>query len=206
LANDPAGAASEAVEPGPNDRQRITAAIERGFRYLAARQHACGFWVPLWFGDQYHSGEENPVYGTAKVLAAYRDLDRLDTAPARRALDWLASAVRSDGRFGGSPPAELSAKKDAANIEQTALATEALFTCARSAAHETAAMQGLKWLVDAVEANRHQECSPLGFYFAKLWYYEKLYPLVWTVGALGRAARRPSPRAAAPAVVHTSKT
>ena len=48
-------------------------------------------------------------------------------------------------------------------------------------------MQGLKWLVDAVEANRHQECSPIGFYFARLWYYEKLYPLILTVAALGQA-------------------
>ena len=31
--------------------------------------------------------------------------------------------------------------------------------------------------------------APIGFYFAKLWYWEKLYPLVWTVAALGQAAR-----------------
>jgi squalene-hopene/tetraprenyl-beta-curcumene cyclase len=30
--------------------------------------------------------------------------------------------------------------------------------------------------------------TPIGFYFAKLWYYERLYPLIFTVGALGRAA------------------
>jgi squalene-hopene/tetraprenyl-beta-curcumene cyclase len=32
--------------------------------------------------------------------------------------------------------------------------------------------------------------APVGFYFAKLWYYEKLYPLVFTVAALGDATRR----------------
>src|ERR1043166_8881787 len=29
--------------------------------------------------------------------------------------------------------------------------------------------------------------SPIGLYFARLWYYEELYPMIFTVGALGRA-------------------
>jgi squalene-hopene/tetraprenyl-beta-curcumene cyclase len=29
---------------------------------------------------------------------------------------------------------------------------------------------------------------PIGFYFAKLWYFERLYPLIWTTGALGKVA------------------
>lgn len=33
-----------------------------------------------------------------------------------------------------------------------------------------------------------REPAPIGFYFAKLWYYERLYPLIFTVGALGKAA------------------
>ena len=32
------------------------------------------------------------------------------------------------------------------------------------------------------------EASPIGFYFAKLWYFERLYPLIFTVGALGAYA------------------
>ncbi|PYK61575.1 MAG: hypothetical protein DME21_08745 [Verrucomicrobia bacterium] len=31
--------------------------------------------------------------------------------------------------------------------------------------------------------------SPIGFYFAKLWYYERLYPQIFTVAALSRVAR-----------------
>ena len=52
---------------------------------------------------------------------------------------------------------------------------------------QPAATKGLEWLVAAVEQNRHLECSPIGFYFAKLWYYERLYPRIFTVSALGRA-------------------
>jgi squalene-hopene/tetraprenyl-beta-curcumene cyclase len=33
------------------------------------------------------------------------------------------------------------------------------------------------------------EPSPIGFYFAKLWYFERLYPLIFTVAALRRAAQ-----------------
>ena len=28
----------------------------------------------------------------------------------------------------------------------------------------------------------------IGFYFANLWYFEKLYPVIWTLGALQQAA------------------
>ena len=206
LTESSSGAAGGESTTGAALERRITVATERGFRYLAGRQHADGYWVPLWFGDQYRTGDENPVYGTAKVLAAYRDLDRLESVPARRALDWLSGAARADGSWGGLPQFELDGPREPANIEQTALAVEALLSCCQSPGHETAGMQGLKWLVDMVEANRHQESSPIGFYFAKLWYYEKLYPLIWTVGALGQAVRRPFSPSEAPAVVHTGKT
>ena len=52
---------------------------------------------------------------------------------------------------------------------------------------EHAIVRGLTWLVSTVEENRHRESSPIGFYFAKLWYYERLYPLTFMAGALGRA-------------------
>jgi squalene-hopene/tetraprenyl-beta-curcumene cyclase len=47
----------------------------------------------------------------------------------------------------------------------------------------------LAWLIDRVEQNRHHECSPIGLYFARLWYYEKLYPLTFAASALGRAVQ-----------------
>ena len=42
-------------------------------------------------------------------------------------------------------------------------------------------------------ARRGFDPAPIGFYFAKLWYYEKLYPLVFAVAALGQAIRRAGP-------------
>jgi squalene-hopene/tetraprenyl-beta-curcumene cyclase len=184
--------------------RRIASAIERGFRYLSAAQHADGCWMPLWFGDQYRAHQDNPVYGTSQVLAAYRDFERLESAAARRGLDWLAAAMHADGSWGGQAQTELGAKEGQLNVEQTALAVEALLSCGTTPGHAAAAGAGLKWLVDAVEANRHQECSPIGLHFGGLWYYEKLYPLVWTVAALGQASRKPLPRPETPAVVHGS--
>ncbi len=34
-----------------------------------------------------------------------------------------------------------------------------------------------------------EQPAPIGFYFAKLWYYERLYPMVFTVAALEAVAR-----------------
>ena len=48
--------------------------------------------------------------------------------------------------------------------------------------------RGIQWLLDRVESGEWMKPSPIGFYFAKLWYYEKLYPMIFTVGALNRVA------------------
>jgi squalene-hopene/tetraprenyl-beta-curcumene cyclase len=189
-----------------NSDERIGAAIEGGFRYLKKRQHPQGYWEPLWFGSQYRPAEDNPIYGTAKVLLAFRDLGRLESEPAHRALAWLVSMQHADGGWGLESGSDRPSAPRGRCVEETALATEALLTCRQSDAHETAALQGLKWLIDAVEANRHQESSPIGFYFAKLWYYEKLYPLTMTVAALGQAARRLLPRPEPRSAVHSGKT
>jgi squalene-hopene/tetraprenyl-beta-curcumene cyclase len=47
--------------------------------------------------------------------------------------------------------------------------------------------RGLAWLIEQVEHGRLSEPTPIGFYFARLWYFEKMYPIVFTVAALGRA-------------------
>jgi len=54
---------------------------------------------------------------------------------------------------------------------------------------------GLMKLVEAVEQHRYRETAPIGFYFSKLWYYEKLYPIIFTAAALGRAVRKLAPPA-----------
>jgi squalene-hopene/tetraprenyl-beta-curcumene cyclase len=143
-------------------------------------QRPDGSWLPLWFGNQHAPDDVNPTYGTARVLAAYRDLGLLDSEPARRGLAWLVQNQNNDGGWGGCAGTP-------ASIEETALAVEVLL--GSGTAEEQAAGRGLAWLIERVEAGGLAEPTPIGFYFAKLWYFEKLYPIIFTVAALGRACR-----------------
>jgi squalene-hopene/tetraprenyl-beta-curcumene cyclase len=160
----------------------ILQAIQRGFEYLDHQQRPDGSWIPLWFGNQDHAEELNPVYGTSRVLLAYGDLRRLDHAPARRAVDWLSAAQGPAGDWG--------------SVEETSLALEALLADPRLASNislQKVIIKGLQWLVEAIQQDRHRQPTPIGFYFARLWYYESLYPLVFATSALGQAVRRFAP-------------
>jgi squalene-hopene/tetraprenyl-beta-curcumene cyclase len=157
--------------------------VPRGLRYLARSQRPDGSWLPLWFGNQHAPDDENPTYGTARVLAAYRDLDKMNTDPARRGVAWLLRAQNPDGGWGGAGNVPSS-------VEETALAVEVLLDAGPEVADVV--NRGLAWLVQRVEDGGLHEPTPIGFYFAKLWYFEKLYPMIFTVAALGRALRKRS--------------
>jgi squalene-hopene/tetraprenyl-beta-curcumene cyclase len=154
----------------------------RGLQYLSSHQRSDGSWLPLWFGNQHAPDDINPVYGTARVLAAYRDLNQLDTDEARRGISFLLDVQNSDGGWGG-------ARATPSSVEETALAVEILIELAPPEAR-AAVERGIEYLVRRVEDGTFTDASPIGFYFAKLWYFEKLYPIIFTVAALGRAARQ----------------
>jgi squalene-hopene/tetraprenyl-beta-curcumene cyclase len=165
-------------------------AIKRGYRFLERQQRADGSWVPLWFGNQDHPAEENPVYGTAKVLLAFAGDAGTQSPAARRAVIWLCGAQNQDGGWsGGSGLVSTSGDPAPSSVEETALAVEALLAAPRDAAVDQACQRGVAWLVEAVERGRIMDAAPIGFYFAKLWYYERLYPVIFTVSALGQALR-----------------
>jgi squalene-hopene/tetraprenyl-beta-curcumene cyclase len=46
---------------------------------------------------------------------------------------------------------------------------------------------GVRWLVERTDCGREFEAAPIGFYFARLWYFERMYPIAFTLGALARA-------------------
>jgi squalene-hopene/tetraprenyl-beta-curcumene cyclase len=155
--------------------------FKTGLDYLEKQQRPDGSWLPLWFGNQHAPDDENPTYGTARVLAAYRDLDMMNSEPARRGIAWLVGIQNADGGWGGGAATPSS-------IEETALAVEILLDAGPDA--EPAVNKGLAWLVEQVQAGGLSHPTPIGFYFAKLWYFEKLYPIIFTVAALGRARRK----------------
>jgi squalene-hopene/tetraprenyl-beta-curcumene cyclase len=171
----------------PELQTRLDRAFERAARFLAKSEGAgLDGWTPLWFGNQHAPGEINWTYGTAKVLLALNEPEQqaLPGGALRvtRAKNALLEMQRADGAWGGFKGSE-------ASIEETALALEALAGVTENdvdaqAKLETARDRGALWLVEQVESGAWTEPSPIGFYFAKLWYFEKLYPMIATVAAL----------------------
>ena len=158
---------------------RMEASSKRGWEYLTRHQNDDGSWTPLWFGNQHHPDEQNPVYGTSKCLVAYAECGRWDDATAQRARDWLSKHQNSDGGWGGNGTES--------SVEETALAVAALSAAGPLGPCDhgcDAIERGVNWLISAVERQDHVRASPIGLYFAKLWYYESTYPLAFTVSAL----------------------
>jgi squalene-hopene/tetraprenyl-beta-curcumene cyclase len=189
---------------------RLTAAIEAGFSYLEQEQRNDGSFVPLWFGNQHHPEGHNLVYGTARVVTMCAELGKLDCDMAQRGAAWLLGVQHANGGWGpprSSPATSLSniyrpnaaraedALAGLCSVEETSLAIEALLPLAdTNQLYARAVQNGLIWLVDAVEQGRLCQPAPIGFYFAKLWYHERLYPLVFATSALNRAVRELAPQ------------
>ena len=159
--------------------RRLDRATARGLYYLAGAQREDGSWLPLWFGNQQAPDGLNPVFGTARVLAAYRDLGMADLAEAKRGAAFLVAAQRADGAWGGDHGV-------AGSIEETAAAVSALSGWPGLRGARKAVLRGSEYLVERICSGPFDKPSPIGLYFTKLWYSERLYPLIWTVDALGR--------------------
>ena len=154
----------------------VASSIAAGERYLAQSQQGDGSWIPLWFGNQRAPMQENPVYGTSRVLLHAGTHGDWILA-RKRGFEWLRDAQNPDGGWGGAPGIP-------STIEETALAIEAL---APDRGPEVE--KGLQWLSRRTEGGTRFEPSPIGLYFAKLWYWERLYPMIFTAAALGRVDR-----------------
>ena len=187
-------------------QSRIANAMRRGQHFLERRQQPDGSWFPLWFGNQDNPAEENPIYGTAKVLLSYAESSNTGDSAARAGIDFLVRNQNADGGWGGGASVPYTTKPQAtasqnggtsasgvtardtvirSSIEETALALEALVQCGGVTECTPTIMRGFDWLTSAIEAGNLACSWPIGFYFAKLWYHEKLYPAIFSLGALG---------------------
>jgi squalene-hopene/tetraprenyl-beta-curcumene cyclase len=165
---------------------RLRVAISSAIDFLVRMQEPGGAFSPLWFGNQFVSDESNRTYGTARVLigicaiSSQAEFRSPWSAQLHHGcVQWLTKSQNTDGGWGGDYCAPSS-------VEETALAVEALARAeSRNVPEHLASLErGTAWLIEHVESGAWREPSPIGFYFAKLWYFERLYPMIFTVGAL----------------------
>lgn len=164
-------------------QNRIETATSRALAYLKKNQAADGSWLPLWFGNEHTPDEMNPVYGTAQVMNHLLGSEALSAQAAtliQKGLHYLQAAQQPDGSFGGDPTSP-------ASLEETAVALHALCL---SGSPPSALRPSLEWLLTATREGTHFPSAPIGLYFARLWYHERLYPVIWTLQALRSARTR----------------
>lgn len=168
---------------------KLRRALDAALQYLAQSQRESGEWIPLWFGNESAPELANPTYGTAKVAVALEAAEHAGFPAVRalrdRAVRWLLSRQTAAGGWGGDAGIRPT-------IEETGLVLEALAAedlATRHGGLVEAVRRGTDWIAREILAGTHREATPIGFYFAKLWYFEKLYPIVFALAGLGRARK-----------------
>lgn len=158
----------------------------RAVAFLARSQRRDGTWIPLWFGNEGAPDEDNPVYGTARVLLGLQSaLARGDSRAATCRLtgvEWLAGAQNLDGGWGGD-------REVPSSVEETGIALSALGRSVDDGDRARVAASiasGVRWLVEATDRAEITP-APLGLYFARLWYFEELYPVTFALSGLASA-------------------
>jgi squalene-hopene/tetraprenyl-beta-curcumene cyclase len=178
---------------------RVAAALKKAYAYLLRSQSPEGFWLPIWFGSHYGPDESNPVYGTGRVLTALAapagPLQGQVSRAREKGIYWLLAARNPDGGWGGVKGAPSTIEETAVALEGLAaqLMDEAGPAVRRSAFEIPSALKaGVQWLERRTEGGTRFAPSPIGLYFARLFYFEDLYPLAFSISALNRikACRR----------------
>jgi squalene-hopene/tetraprenyl-beta-curcumene cyclase len=135
---------------------KIDRAMVRAKNFLAKSQRENGAWIPLWFGNENAPEQENAIYGTARTLIGVNEITGAGETMIIRAERFLRNSTAPE------------------SIEEISLAIEA-----------TSDSRRINDLLDRIESNQLTS-TPIGLYFARLWYFEKLYPLIFATSALGR--------------------
>jgi squalene-hopene/tetraprenyl-beta-curcumene cyclase len=177
--------------------QQIDLAVQRALDYLRKAQRPDGTWIPLWFGNENAKNQANPVYGTAQVLIGLASISQRSPDPqlwmVSKAVKRLLDIQNEDGGWAAQ-------RHLTSTMEETSLAVTALadayknFTWAgvydpAKLTHNmmSAICRGTNWILENAGARPDIKPAPIGLYFAKLWYYEKLYPYIFAAAALAKA-------------------
>lgn len=161
----------------PSDLQsRCRRSIDRMIGWMQKNQAEDGSWTPLWFGDQDAKDERSPVYGTATAVEYLCHSSNGSVRPLiNRGLKYLLSAQNDDGGWGGAHGVR-------SKVTLTARALSALASAEKPPME--AIERGFDFLYEMWQAEQLYREEPIGLYFARLWYSEQMYNMVFTLLAL----------------------
>jgi squalene-hopene/tetraprenyl-beta-curcumene cyclase len=171
--------------------------MKRGVRFLQNVQRPDGTWLPLWFGHQFNEDDENPLYGTSRVVRALGTIGEESSDCCQKAVRWLLDNQNVDGGWSARRGLESS-------VEETGLALDSLAslrkwpdtnagtsqrmpdTTVSATCLSNSLDRAAQWLAARVNAGTLDQPTPIGFYFARLWYFEDLYPVIFAAAGLNR--------------------
>ena len=164
----------------------VRRAADRALAFLVRSQRADGAWIPLWFGNEAAADESNPTYGTARAIlglqsALARGQSQAVTA-CERGMAWLLRSQNADGGWGGE-------KQVPSSLEETGVALAALASCENPKVMQ-AIIAGSDWVIEATRRGSDARPAPIGLYFARLWYFEELYPFIFAIEGLAAVSKR----------------
>jgi squalene-hopene/tetraprenyl-beta-curcumene cyclase len=144
-------------------KDRARSEVEKALVWLVSQQNQDGGWG--------HRGSQGPPFplSAGALPSSVVSAGSGDSRQRESTIEETAWAVEA-----------LAAALDACG--ETILAEEAPL----GRAVRTAVCRGASALAEGILSGRWPMATPLGLYFARLWYYEELYPLVFSVAALAR--------------------
>lgn len=167
----------------PSDlQQTCRRSMLQMLKWMQKSQQEDGSFLPLWFGDQHAQDGHSPVYGTAMVVEYLATFEEpLAQEIVRNGLKYLLSTQNKDGGWGGD-------KDVPSKVTFTARALSALASYPQV---KTEVMdRAFDYLYRTYESGLLFQAEPIGLYFARLWYSEKMYPVTFLLNALKKYQTR----------------
>ena len=158
-------------------RVKVEKSFTRLLDWLEKNQDAQHGWTPLWFGDQDAADEHAPVYGTAIAIDYLMATGHPRAVElAERQLGFLLQTQNADGGWGGN-----LGVRSKVTYTSRVLAALSWFQ-----GHEAVKNRAWDYLYETYKTGHLYDEEPIGLYFSRLWYSEKMYNLTFLLWALKR--------------------